>query len=341
MSELLLELFSEEIPARMQQRAAEDLERLVVDGLKAQGLAVGEARAFATPRRLVRVIDGVPAESPGISEERKGPRVGAPEAAIQGFLKAAGLSSIGEATMVSDAKKGDHYVARIDKPGQPGATIIADVVPDVMRRFPWPKSMRWGSESFTWVRPIHSIIALLDAKVVPFEIAGAKSGNETRGHRFHANEPFAVESFADYQAKLKARKVLLDPKERAERITEQARALAKQNKLELVEDEGLLAENAGLVEWPTVLMGSFDEAFLAVPAECLMLSMKQHQKCFSLRHPRTHKLAIRFLLVSNLEAKDGGATIIAGNEKVIRARLSDARFFWEQDLKKPLHEIAA
>ena len=341
MSELLLELFSEEIPARMQMRAADELKRLVVDALKAQGLSVGEAKGFSTPRRLTLVIEGVPEKSPGISEERKGPRVGAPEQALQGFLKAAGLKTIGEATVVSDAKKGDFYVARIEKPGRTAAEIIAEVVPDVMRRFPWPKSMRWGSGTFTWVRPLHSIICLLGSKVVPFEIAGVESGNTTRGHRFHGQTPFAVDSFADYQKKLEAHKVHLDPVERAKQIEKQAHALADKHKLQLVEDAGLLAENAGLTEWPTVLMGHFDEDFLQVPAEVIITSLRTHQKCFALRDPKTGKLANRFLLVSNLIAKDGGTAIVEGNEKVIRARLSDARFFWEQDLKKPLDEMAS
>ena len=214
------------------------------------------------------------------------------------------------------------------------------MVPAVAAKFPWPKSMRWGSGKTTWVRPLHSIVCLLDGKVVRFEIEDVESGKETRGHRFHGNEPFEVNGAADYAKGLKKHKVILDAAERAALIGEQARALAKEHKLALVEDEALLAENAGLTEWPTVLMGTFDEAFLAVPAECLMLSMKQHQKCFSLKHPRSGKLANKFLLVSNLVAKDGGKQIVAGNEKVIRARLSDAKFFWEQDLKKPLDEMA-
>ena len=341
MSELLLELFSEEIPARMQARAAEDLKRLVVEGLKAQGLDVGEAQAFSTPRRLTLAIEGIPAKSPGVSEERKGPRVGAPEAAVQGFLKSAGLKSIGEATVVTDPKKGDFYVARIEKAGRAAAEIIAEVVPDAMRRFPWPKSMRWGSGTFTWVRPLHSIICLLDSKVVPFEIAGVTSGDTTRGHRFHGNAPFAVSDFTDYISKLNSNKVMLDPATRAREIAEQAADLAKKHKLELVEDAGLQAENAGLTEWPTVLMGHFDEDFLQVPAEVIITSLRTHQKCFALRDPKTGMLANRFLLVSNLIATDGGAAIVEGNEKVIRARLSDARFFWEQDLKKPLDEMAS
>ncbi len=340
MPELLLELFSEEIPARMQGRAAEDLRRLVTEGLKAQGLEAGEAKAYATPRRLTLVVEGVPAKSPDISEERKGPRVNAPEQAIAGFVKSAGLASIKDATVVKDDKKGDFYVVRVEKRGRAAKEIVAEVVPAVAAKFPWPKSMRWGSGKTNWVRPLHSIVCLLDGKVVRFEIEDVESGKETRGHRFHGNEPFEVADAADYAKGLKKHKVILDAAERAALIAEQARELAKEHKLALVEDEALLSENAGLTEWPTVLMGMFDEAFLAVPAECLMTAMKQHQKCFSLRHPRSGKLANKFLLVSNLVARDGGKQIVAGNEKVIRARLSDAKFFWEQDLKKPLDEMA-
>jgi glycyl-tRNA synthetase beta chain len=340
MAELLLELFSEEIPARMQGRAADDLKRLVTEGLKAQGLGVGEAEAYATPRRLSLVVEDVPLKSPAVSEERKGPRVGAPEQALAGFLKAAGLKSIKDAEIAKDEKKGDYYVARLEKPGRAAKEIIAEVVPAVAAKFPWPKSMRWGAGKTTWVRPLHSIVCLLDGKVMPFEIEGVEAGDTTRGHRFHGNEPFAVKSALDYAERLEQHKVILDARARSGLISNQAHALAKEHKLALVEDEALLAENAGLTEWPNVLMGTFDEAFLAVPAECLMLSMKQHQKCFSLKHPRTGKLANRFLLVTNLQARDGGKEIIAGNEKVIRARLSDAKFFWEQDLKKPLDEMA-
>jgi glycyl-tRNA synthetase beta chain len=340
MAELLLELFSEEIPARMQGRAAEDLKRLVTEGLKAEGLEAGEAKAYATPRRLALVVEGVPAKSPDISEERKGPRVNAPDQAIAGFVKSAGLRSIKDAQIVKDDKKGDFYVVRIEKPGRAATEIVAALVPAVVARFPWPKSMRWGSGRTTWVRPLHSIVCLLDGKVVPFAIEDAEAGRATRGHRCYGNAPFEVKGAADYPKALRSHKVILDAAERTQSIAEQARALAREHKLALVEDEALLAENAGLTEWPTVLMGSFDEAFLEVPAECLMLSMKQHQKCFSLKHPRTGKLANRFLLVSNLSPGDGGAAIIAGNEKVIAARLSDARFFWEQDKKRPLDEMA-
>jgi glycyl-tRNA synthetase beta chain len=339
MSELLLELFSEEIPARMQARAAEDLKRLVVDGLKARGLEVGEALAFATPRRLALAISKVPAKSPALSEERKGPRVGSPEKALEGFLKAAGLKSIDQAEIVKDEKKGDFYLARIEKPGRLAAEIVAETIPDVCAKFPWPKSMRWGSAPFQWVRPIHSILCLLGGKVVAFEVAGVGSGDATRGHRFHGREEITAKNFEDYGKKLMSAKVLLPASERAAAIAEQAREIARKAKLEWIEDDVLVAENAGLTEWPTVYMGTFDEAFLEVPAECLMTSMKQHQKCFSLRDPKTGKLANRFLAVSNLIPTDEGRQIVAGNEKVIAARLSDAKFFWDQDLKKPLDEM--
>lgn len=342
MSELLLELFSEEIPARLQVRASEDLRRLMVDGLKAKGLEVGEARAFATPRRLTLVIADVPKKSPAISEEKKGPRTNAPEQAVQGFLKSAGLASIDEAVVVKDEKKGDFYLARIEKPGRPAAEIIAEVLRETILNFPWPKTMRFnakldGGGDLRWIRPLHSIVLLLDGKVVPFEIAGIKSGATTRGHRFMGGEPFKVTDFDDYEKQLKANKVVLDFAERAAAINEGAHALAKEAKLSLVEDDALAAENAGLTEWPTVLMGAFDKSFLEVPGECLTSAMKTHQKCFSLRHGK--KLSNHFLLVTNLKAKDGGKTIIAGNEKVIAARLSDAKFFWETDLKKTLDEM--
>ena len=341
MPELLLELFSEEIPARMQTRAAADLERLVTGGLKDAGLEPGAASAYATARRLCLVIKDVAARSPEVSNERKGPRVGAPQKALAGFMKAAGITSIDQADIVSDARKGDYYVVRQLTPGRAASDIIADVVPAVMAKFPWPKSMRWGTGSFTWVRPLHGILCLFGGKVVPFEAGGVASGNQTRGHRFLAPEPFAVEDFADYHAKLKAHKVVLDGRERADLIAAQAKKNAAKHKLTLVEDEALLSENAGLAEWPMVMIGTFDKAFLEVPDEVLITAMKSHQKCFSLRKSRSGALSNHFLLVSNMEASDGGKAIIAGNEKVIAARLADAKFFWDQDLKRPLDEMAA
>jgi glycyl-tRNA synthetase beta chain len=355
MPELLLELFSEEIPARMQRRAAEDLARLVSEGLMAHGLAAGPARAFATPRRLALIVERVPETSPRITTERKGPRITAPPQAIAGFVKSAGLASIDEAQVVRDAKRGDYYVVHSAAGGRAASEIIPLVVTDAVVRFPWPKSMRFNrylqgapnaepgtrtDGELRWVRPLRSILCLLDGEQVALTIAGLESGRETRGHRFHGNAPFAVSGAKDYLDRLRAHRVILDAEERSAMIATEARALARQHRLSLVEDEALLAENAGLTEWPTVLMGTFDAAFLAVPPECLTASMKQHLKCFSLRHPRSGKLANRFLLVSNLLAEDGGQQIVAGNERVIRARLADAKFFWEQDLGRPLDEMA-
>ncbi len=339
MAELLLEFLCEEIPARMQTRAGNDLARLVVSGLKEHGLEVDGVMNYTTPRRLVLHIKDVPEQAPKVETERKGPRVGAPEKALAGFMKAAGISSIEDAQVVSDTKKGDFYVVKTVKPARPAAKIIAEVVTKVCADFPWPKSMHWGEGTFQWVRPLRSILCILDGKVVPFEIAGIASGNKTCGHRFHGGSTFVVKDFEQYGKSLKTKKVLLPASERMAMILEEASELAVGEKLELVADEGLLGENAGLVEWPVVLMGTFDKEFLDVPAECLTTSMKLHQKCFSLVDPSTGKLTNRFILVSNLIASDGGKVIVAGNEKVIRARLADAKFFWQQDLKHPLDEM--
>jgi len=338
MSDLLLELFSEEIPAGMQGRAGDNLQRLVCEGLTEAGLDVGEARNFAGPRRLTLVIDGLPEKSPDISEEKKGPRVGSPDKAIEGFLRGAGLTSIDDAEVVSDEKRGDFYVARIEKPGRETAEIIAELIPDVIRQFPWPKSQHWGAGSLRWVRPLHSILCLLGGNTVSFDVDGIASGNETRGHRFLAPGVVAVKDFADYEAKLRKAYVMLDAKERIETILGGAQALADKAKLELVADPALLAENAGLVEWPVVLAGVFDEAFLDVPSEVIITAIKKHQKCFSLRNAGSGNLANTFILVSNLIADDGGEAIIKGNERVIRARLSDAKFFWDQDKKITLED---
>ena len=335
MAELLLELFSEEIPARMQNRAAEDLARLLGDGLKATGLSFDTVRSFATPRRLAVVVDGLPARSPDVSEEKKGPRVGAPDAAIQGFLKSAGFKSLEQAETRQD-KRGDFYVALIERLGRPTAEVVAEIVPEIVRNFPWPKSMRWGSGRLRWVRPLHSILCIFGGKVVPFEIDGIASGKETRGHRFMAPKPFAVKSFGDYAKKLREAYVILDPREREAIILKQAQKLAGKQQLVLIEDMALLAENAGLTEWPVVLMGSFDESFLDVPGEVLATSMKAHQKCFSLR--RGEHLANRFIMVANLEAEDRGNAIVAGNERVIAARLADAKFFFDHDRKVMLED---
>ena len=342
MPDLLLEFLSEEIPARMQARAVEDLRRLVTDRLVTAGLVYEGAKAFATPRRLSLSVHGVPARQPDIKEEKKGPRIGAPENAIAGFLKAAGLKSIKEAKVQPD-KKGDFYVAVIDKPGRPAIDKIAEIIPEVARTFPWPKSMRWGSGRFSWVRPLHSIVATFgpeteEPDIVRFEIDGIKSGDETRGHRFMAPALFKVRRFDDYVAKLEQAKVVLDPARRADTILADAKNLAFAQGFELVEDAGLLAEVAGLVEWPVTLMGTFDKAFLSIPDEVIRATIRNNQKCFVLRDPQTTKLVNKFILVANEEAADGGKAIIAGNERVIRARLSDAKFFYETDLKTRLED---
>jgi glycyl-tRNA synthetase beta chain len=280
---------------------------------------------------LTTVVEGLPARSPDMREERKGPRVDAPDAAIKGFLKSMGLASVDQAERRDD-KKGAYYVALLERPGHATAEVIAEIMPELVKSFPWPKSMRWGCGRLRWVRPLQSIICLLDGKVVPFEVHGIRSGKETRGHRFMAHEPFKVRRFKDYEEKLRDAKVILDGDERARIILEGARKAAAKEGLTLLEDEALLAENAGLTEWPVVLLGSFDEEFLSVPPEVLATSMKAHQKCFSLRK-KDGALASRFIVVANLEARDKGNAIVAGNERVIRARLADAKFFFEQDRK--------
>ena len=342
MPDLLLEFLSEEIPARMQARAAEDLQKMVTDRLIAAGLAYEGAKGFATPRRLALSVHGVPARQPDVKEEKKGPRVGAPENAIAGFLKAAGLQSIKQAKVQPD-KKGDFYVAVIDKPGRPTLDVIAEMIPDVVRNFPWPKSMRWGTGRLSWVRPLHSIVATFGPEteepvVVPLDIDGIKGGDETRGHRFMAPGAIKVRRFEDYVAKLEKAKVVLDPARRADVILADAKNLAFAQGYELVEDNGLLAEVAGLVEWPVTLMGTFDKRFLSIPDEVIRATIRNNQKCFVLRDPQTAKLANKFILVANEEAADGGKAIVAGNERVIRARLSDAKFFYETDLKTRLED---
>jgi glycyl-tRNA synthetase beta chain len=348
MPDLLLELFSEEIPARMQARAADDLRRLVTEKLVAEGLVYEGANAFATPRRLALTVHGIPARQPDLKEERKGPRVGAPDAAIQGFLRGAGLSSLSEAKIEKDAKKGEFYIALIEKPGRPAIDVIAEFLPVMVRTFPWPKSMRWGkrsekSGSLSWVRPLQSIVATFgleteEPDIVRFDIDGIASANVTRGHRFLAPADFSVRRFADYEAKLLDAKVVLDASRRKDVILTDAKNLAFAQGLELIEDPTLLDEVAGLVEWPVVLMGSFDESFLAIPQEVIRATIRTNQKCFVVRDPRTGKLANRFIPVANIEAADGGKVIVAGNERVIRARLSDAKFFYEADLKTKLED---
>ena len=335
MPNLLIELFSEEIPARMQARAAQDLKKLVTTGLVEAGLTYGGAASFATPRRLTLAVEGLLAASPTLREERKGPRVDAPEQAIDGFLRGAGLTR--DQLEIRDEKKGQVYFATIEKPGRAAPEIVAEVLENAVRNFPWPKSMRWGSGSLRWVRPLHTILCILtneagEAEVVALDIDGIQAGNTTEGHRFLGDGRFAVSSFDDYAAKLKRNFVLLDASARAETIWGEASNMAFAQGMELMEDPALLAEVAGLVEWPVVLMGQIDEAFLGLPPEVLQTSMKEHQKFFSVRNPKTGRIE-KFVTVANRTTADHGATILAGNQKVLFARLSDARFFWENDLR--------
>jgi glycyl-tRNA synthetase beta chain len=347
MPDLLLELFSEEIPARMQAKAADDLRRMVTDKLVAEGLVYEGAKAFATPRRLALTVHGIPARQPDLKTERKGPKIGAPDAAVQGFLKATGLASLDEAKIQSDPK-GDFYIALIEKPGRATLDVLAEILPVIVRTFPWPKSMRWGarsakSGSLSWVRPLHTIIATFgpeteEPDVVKFSIDGIEAGQTTHGHRFMAPDAIAVRRFDDYEAKLKAAKVVLDPQARKDIILADAKQLAFAQGFELVEDQVLLDEVSGLVEWPVVLMGSFDKEFLSVPGEVIRATIRNNQKCFVVSDPKTGKLTNKFILTANIEASDGGKTIVAGNERVIRARLSDAKFFYETDLKIELED---
>jgi glycyl-tRNA synthetase beta chain len=364
MPDLLLEFLSEEIPARMQARAADDLKKIVTDRLVEAGLVYEGAKAFATPRRLTLSVHGVPARQRDEKVERKGPKVGAPEQAIAGFLRASGLASIDQAKVQADPK-GDFYVAITERPGLPAINVIARIILEAIREFPWPKSMHWGAAKrevlpgvktaiamvqtsegvryvsndwLRWVRPLRSIVATFgaeteDPEIIPIEIDGIKASDETRGHRFLAPAPIKVRRFDDYMAKLQAAKVMLDPARRADMILHDAKNLAFAQGFELIEDNGLLAEVSGLVEWPVTLMGSFDESFLAIPGEVIRATIRNNQKCFVLRDPQTARLVNKFILVANIEASDGGAAIIAGNERVIRARLSDAKFFYETDLK--------
>ncbi|MEO0751572.1 MAG: glycine--tRNA ligase subunit beta, partial [Pseudomonadota bacterium] len=334
MPDLLIELFSEEIPARMQARAADDLRAKVMDGLREAGLGHGEARAFATPRRLVLFIEALEAESPTVEEERKGPRADAPDKAIEGFLRGAGVTR--EDLELRDEKKGQVYFVKIIKPGRAAEAIVAQVLEATVRNFPWPKSMRWGAGSLRWVRPLQSILCVLSedgaSRVVDLEIDGITAGDTTEGHRFMAPGRFSVTSFAAYEAELKARNVMLDPKARADAIRTALAEFADAAGLEVVDDPGLLAEVAGLVEWPVPLMGEIGKTFLDLPPEVLQSSMREHQKFFSLRNPKTGQIE-RFVTVANVETADKGATVLAGNQKVLSARLSDAAFFWQNDLR--------
>lgn len=335
MAELLIELFSEEIPARMQARAADDLQAMVCGGLEKAGLSFKNPRSFVTPRRLVLVVDSVLTQTPDIKDERKGPRVDAPERAIEGFLKSAGVTL--DDCEIAEDKKGQFYVAKIEKPGRSAHDVIGDLVPDVIRKFPWPKSMRWGNGSLRWVRPLHSIVCVLGGQVVPFEIDGITSGNITKGHRFMGPQDITVSDFAGYKQHLRDQFVMLDAGERREFIKQESEKLATSKGLRLIDDASLIAEVAGLVEWPVVLMGEFDKLFLDVPPEVVVTTIKSHQKCFCL-NDKSGKLANRYLLVSNMIARDGGKLIVAGNNRVIAARLADAKFFWDNDRKIKLED---
>ena len=334
MPDLLIELFSEEIPARMQARAADDFKKRMTEGLVEAGLTYGGAAAFVTPRRLTLTVQDLLLASPTLREERKGPRVDAPEKALAGFLRGAGVSR--DQLEQRDEKKGTVYYARIEKPGRPAQAIVAEVLGQVIRAFPWPKSMRWGTGTLRWVRPLQSIVCMLSdeagAAVVLFEIEGIVATDQTFGHRFMAPAPFAVSGFDSYQSQLKRAYVMLDAAERRAAIWNDATTQAFALGLEVIEDAVLLAEVAGLVEWPVVLMGQIDPAFLNLPSEVLKTSMKEHQKFFSVRNPKTGKIE-RFITVANRETADQGRTILAGNQKVLAARLSDAKFFWENDLR--------
>jgi glycyl-tRNA synthetase beta chain len=336
MPELLLELFSEEIPARMQAKAARDLERLVHERLLAAGFRPDGVKAFAGPRRLAFVAGGLPLRQSDREEEKKGPRVGAPPAAIDGFLKAAGLSSLAECDIVED-KKGSFYVARLKKKGRETRAVLAEEIPSIIQDFPWPKSMRWDSVETRWVRPLRSVLCCFDNEVVPFAVDGVASGDETFGHR-SVSGTVRARNFDSYVAALTGAKVMLDGAARLEMIDADARTLCAAQGLELVEDKGLLAEVAGLAEWPVVRIGAFDRKFLALPDEVLVSVMRKHQKYFAVRDPNTGRLAPRFVFVANLDAADGGAAMRAGYERVLAARLADAWYLYHQDLKIPLEE---
>lgn len=341
MAELLLELFCEEIPARMQRDAAENLRKNIAEKFAANGLTFEVMTAYVTPRRLILHVIGLPTQTPDISEEKRGPKIDAPDQAIAGFLKSTGLTK-DELTQRADGKATFFY-AMLEQKGRPSTDVIADIVPAVVRGFAWPKSMRWGERSFTmdalrWVRPLQSIICLLDGEVVPFDIDGIKSGNVTRGHRFMSNSAFSVSSFDDYRTKLRLNRVMIDSEERARLIEAAAQKLAADAGLILVDDAGLLVENAGLTEWPVPLLGSFDSGFLTVPPEVIQLTMRTNQKYFALRNAITGALSNHFICTANIEASDSGKLIVEGNQKVLAARLSDARFFWEQDQKRSLDD---
>ncbi|MGB7699420.1 MAG: glycine--tRNA ligase subunit beta, partial [Methylovirgula sp.] len=349
MPDFLLELFCEEIPARMQAQAALDLKRLVTDALAERNIFADSAGSFVTPRRLALHIAGLPGHQRASRELRKGPRVDAAAAAVQGFLKSAGLQSIAEARIEKDPKKGDFYVALLERPGRDTAEVLTEILPPILKSFPWPKSMRWGAgsaqaDAFRWVRPLHSILATFgpeteDPEIVAFSVAGIKAGNVTYGHRFLAPGAIRVRRFGDYVSGLEKAKVVLDSTRRQDIIRYDARSLAHAHGLELVEDDALVEEVAGLVEWPVVLIGAFDAAYLVLPPEVIRATIRTHQRCFVLREAGSGALANKFALVANITAPDGGAEIAAGNGRVVRARLADAQFFYETDLRVKLEDL--
>ena len=331
MPQLLLELFSEEIPARMQSAAARDLERMAGERLAEAGLAPEAMRAFAGPRRLTLVIDGLPASQPDRNDERKGPRLGAPDAALEGFLRSTGL------TRDRLVERNGAYFALIETRGRPTSAIVAEMVPDIVRQFPWPKSMKWGGGQVRWVRPLKRILCVFDGAVVPFNVEEVASGDLSEGHRFMGSkQPFVARTFDAYAQALAANFAVLEVDERKARIVAGARELAAARGLEVVDDPGLLEEVAGLAEWPVTLLGDMDEAFLDLPPEVIRTSMRTHQRYFAVRNPLGDGLAPHFISIANIEASDGGAAIAAGNARVLSARLNDARFFWDEDRKVPL-----
>lgn len=336
MAQFLFEIFSEEIPARMQKRAAEDLLNLVSDALAKNGIGAYKVEHWSAPRRIGLCFDELPAETQEVREEIKGPKVGSPQQAIDGFLRKTGINSIDEARIETDPKKGDFYVVDIVKPGSKTTDILANALPQIIQSFPWPKSMRWGTGNLRWVRPIHSIIALFDGAVVDFEIEGVKSGNKTEGHRFHGNGVFEVTDYADYQTKLAKANVMLDREARKAEIMRQIGDICAANNLELIEDIGLLEEVCGLVDKPVVILGQMDESFLDLPPEVIRLTLRVNQKYFVLNSKATGKLAPNFIVVSNVAATDGGKAIAHGNARVLAARLNDARYFWDLDRKTTL-----
>jgi len=334
MADYLLELLTEEIPARMQARAAEDLRRLAGEQLKGAGLAFTSLKTFVTPRRLTLALSGLPEAQPDQTEERRGPRKGAPDAAVQGFLKSAGLASLDQCEE-RDTGKGVFYFAVIKRPGKATAEVLPPLVHAIVHELPWPKSMRFPAAPFRWVRPINSVLSLLDGKVLPLPLDGIPVGHTTIGHRFLAPQRIPIKDFVDYEAKLHRASVVLDPDARRKQIAEALRKAAKAANFSLKDDPDLLNEVAGLVEWPTILMGGIDAGFMTLPPEVLTASMRAHQKYFALLNGKG-ALAPKFLLVSNMVARDRGKAIVAGNERVLRARLSDAQFFWDQDRKATL-----